>query len=71
TPPIASMTFFAISVFDICKNLLIFYCFENGSPASTFLIVPRIENMSTVLQDFFETFLDFLTHFDSMKLFSF
>ncbi len=29
---------------------------ENGSPASTFLIVPRIENMSTVLQDFFETF---------------
>ena len=27
--------------------------------------------MSTVLQDFFETFLDFLTPFDSMKLFSF
>ena len=27
--------------------------------------------MSTVLQDFFETFLDFLAPFDSMKLFSF
>ena len=27
--------------------------------------------MSTVLQDFFETFLDFLTPFDDMKLFSF
>ncbi len=50
------MTFFAISVFDICKNLLIFYCFENGSTVSTHLIVPRIKNMSTVLQDFFETF---------------
>lgn len=27
--------------------------------------------MSTVLQDFFETFLDFLTPFEDMKLFSF
>jgi len=27
--------------------------------------------MSTVLQDFFETFLDFLIPFDGMKLFSF
>lgn len=27
--------------------------------------------MSTVLQDFFETILDFLTPFDDMKLFSF
>jgi len=27
--------------------------------------------MSTVLQDFFETLLDFLTPFDNMKLFSF
>jgi len=27
--------------------------------------------MSSVLQDFFETFLDFLTRFDRMKLFSF
>jgi hypothetical protein len=54
------MTFFAISVFDICKNLLIFYCFENGSPVSTHLIVPRIKNMSTVLQKVFGIYLQFL-----------
>lgn len=51
---------FAISVFDICKNLLIFYCFENGSPVSTHLIVPRIKNMSTVLQKVFDNILRFL-----------